>query len=291
MKLEKIVTSTNEKFKLQFLAMERSLRATGCDLPIWVIPFDQTRFDLPSNSIWWDLPELRHFLAENRATPLTPRYYCLTISNYQFVDADVIFLRNPAIVLADQEGFVASCGHWSNPAHCYTADSLRILKRITTRWPARVFNAGQFACDQALYTVEKLKQTCLDPLYANTCFNFDQCGTVLLANLSQVRISNLTLPPVNMESTWAGSYEDDNFEKYWTEESRKPYLLHWAGVHWPVPVDRLFTDFLTPNERQIWAAQAEQKFRKRRSLMNRLRKVRDASRNFLREIGEIRSPW
>jgi hypothetical protein len=291
MKLEKIITSTNEKFKLPFLAMERSLRATGCDLPLWVIPYDETRFDLPPNAIWWDIPEVRRFLVENRATPLTPRYQCLTLSNYQFVDADIIFLRNPARVLADHDGFIASCGHWSNPAHTYTADSLKVLKKITSGWPARVFNAGQFACDQALYSIEELKEKCADPRYAHTCFNFDQCGTVLLVNLSPVKISNLTLPPVSMESTWAGSYEDENFEEYWTDESRKPYLLHWAGVHWPVPVDRLFNDFLTPDERKIWAAQVEQKYQKRHSLMNRLRRIRDASRNFLKEVGEIRSPW
>jgi hypothetical protein len=291
MKLEKIITSTNVKFKLPFLAMERSLRATGCDLPIWVIPYDHTRFDLPPNAIWWDLPEMRRFLSDNRATPLTPRYFCLTLSNYHFVDADIIFLRNPAQVLADHDGFIASCGHWSNPAHTFTAESLKVLKKITSGWPARVFNAGQFACDQALYSIEELKEKCADPRYAHTCFNFDQCGTVLLVNLSQVKISNLTLPPVSMESTWAGSYEDENFEEYWTDESRKPYLLHWAGVHWPVPVDRLFNDFLTPNEREIWAAQVEQKYQKRHSLMNRLRRIRGASRNFLKEVGEIRSPW
>jgi hypothetical protein len=284
MKLEKIVTSTNEKFKLRFLAMERSLRATGCDLPLWVIPYDQTRFDLPPNAIWWDVPEVRRFLSDKRATRMTQRYQCLTISNYQFVDADVIFLRNPTSVLADHDGFIASCTHWSNPAHTVTADSLKILKKISSCWPARVFNAGQFACDQALYSIEELKQQCLDPLHANTCFNFDQCGTVLLVNLSQVKISNLTLPPVSMESTWAGSYEDDNFEEYWIDESRMPYLLHWAGIYWPVPVDRLLENFLTPDERQVLAAQAEERMRRAYSLRNRLRKVRTASRAFLEEI-------
>jgi hypothetical protein len=281
MKLEKIITSVNAKFKLRFLAMERSLRATGCDLPIWVIPYDETRFDLPPNAIWWDLPELRRFLSDNRAMPLTPRYYCFTLSNYQFVDADIIFLRNPAAVLADQDGFIASCGHWSNPAHTYTADSLKVLKKISSCWPSRVFNAGQFACDRALYTVEELKQTCLDPRYANTCFNFDQCGTVLLVNLSRVKITNLTLPPVNMESTWAGSYEEDNFEELWVDESRKPYLLHWAGIYWPVAADRLLANFLTADEQQILAADAELRLRKRRSLKSRYRKLKLASRAFL----------
>jgi hypothetical protein len=284
MKLEKIVTSTNEKFKLRFLAMERSLRAAGCDLPLWVIPYDQSRFDLPPNAIWWEVPEVRGFLSENGGTRMTQRYQCFTIANYQFVDADVIFLRNPASVLADQDGFIASCTHWSSPAHTFTAESLKILKRISSCWPARVFNAGQFACDRALYSIEELKQKCLDPLHADTCLHFDQCGTVLLANLANVRISNLTLPPVSMESTWAGSYEDDNFEEYWTDESRKPYLLHWAGVYWPVAVDRLLENFLTQDERQVLQAEAEERMRRAYSFRNRLRKVRSASRAFLEQI-------
>ena len=38
--------------RLDFIAMERSLRATGCDVPIKIIPFDSSRFELPENSSW-----------------------------------------------------------------------------------------------------------------------------------------------------------------------------------------------------------------------------------------------
>src|SRR5437764_440818 len=57
MKLERIITLANRKFRVRFAAMERSLRAVGCALPISVIPYDNERFDLPKNSEWWECPE------------------------------------------------------------------------------------------------------------------------------------------------------------------------------------------------------------------------------------------
>ena len=291
MNLEKIITLANQQVQLRFLALERSLRATGCDLPLWVIPYDDSRFDLPANATWWELPEVRKLLTDARAHPMMAKYQCFTTGNYQFVDSDVIFLRNPAAVLADHDCFITSCGHWGRPEHTYTAESLRILRKISSCWQTRVFNAGQFACDRALYSFEEIQNKCHDPRYINTCLKFpfhDQPGTVLLANLSGVRIYNLTLPPVSMESTWAGSYEDESFEDYWTDEARKPYLLHWAGCSWPLPVDRLFTDFLSKDERQLWAKQVAEKLsqqhRRRRSWRTRLRKLTNASRAFLTEI-------
>jgi hypothetical protein len=47
MKIEKIITLANNKVRLRFLAMERSLRATGCQLPLLVIPYDDKLFELP----------------------------------------------------------------------------------------------------------------------------------------------------------------------------------------------------------------------------------------------------
>ena len=150
MKLEKIITLANRKVRLQFSAMERSLRATGCDLPLWVIPYDDQRFDLPANAIWWELPEVRSLLTEYRAHRMTAKYQCFTTGNYQYVDSDVVFLRNPEAVLAQQVGFITSCGHWGNPGHTYTEASLKVLKHKSTCWQTLVFNAGQFACDQVL---------------------------------------------------------------------------------------------------------------------------------------------
>jgi hypothetical protein len=40
MKIDKIISMANQKVRLRFLALERSLRASGCQLPILVIPYD-----------------------------------------------------------------------------------------------------------------------------------------------------------------------------------------------------------------------------------------------------------
>ena len=288
MKLEKIITLANENVRLRFLAMERSLRATGSNLPLWVIPYGDTRFDLPAKAIWWEMPEITGLLAANRSHPMMAKYQCFTTGNYQYVDSDVIFLRDPETVLAGHDGFITSCGHWSNPAHTYTETSLAVLKRISTCWQTRVFNAGQFACDRVLYSFEGLRSRCCDPQYIDTCLNFrfhDQPGTVLLANLSGVSIYNLTLPPVRMESTWAGSYRDENYSAYWKDELRKPYLLHWAGCSLAdLPINRLLTDYLTKEERRLLDEEIAQKrnqiARDQRSAKNRLRSLARGFRAF-----------
>jgi hypothetical protein len=292
MKLEKIITLANRKVMLQFSAMERSLRATGCNLPLWVIPYDDQRFELPANAIWWELPQVRSLLTEYRAHPMCAKYQCFTTDNYQYVDSDIVFLRNPEKVLAQQEGFITSCGHWGNPGHTYTEDSLKVLKQKSTCWQTLVFNAGQFACDPALYRWEELNERCRDPKYVDTCLKFpfhDQPGTVLLVNLSGTPIHNLTLPPVSMESTWAGSYPDEHYEAYWKDESRKPYLIHWAGVTLAdLPINELVTNFLTESERSLWNKEIQQKRlqqdRKRRSFSGQLRKLTNAARVFLAEL-------
>jgi hypothetical protein len=294
MELEKIITLANEKVKLPFLALERSLRATGCDLPLWVMPYDNTRFDLPPNASWWEVPEVRQLLSEHHSHPMMAKYQCLTIANYQYVDTDVIFLRNPAGVLAGHEGFITSDTHWGNPHHTFTTESLKILRRISSCWQTRVFSAGQFACDRALYSFAELQDKCLDPLYKNTCLTFpyhDQPGLVLLVNLSGVPILNLTLPPVSLESTWAGSYQEADYEHLWTDESRKPYLLHWSGCALAdLPVNQLIANYLTKAERISWQKEIEDRrlqiARNRRSFKGRLRRLANASKAFLAEMSK-----
>src|SRR5690606_27482051 len=128
-----------------FLAMERSLRATGCRLPLRVIPYNDGRFDLPANAEWWLDPEIEAWLRSWNAHPMMRKYHCLTIPNFHFVDADLIFLRNPAEVLEPLEGFVTSCGHWKNPTESLTAESRVFFVKVSTNWQTRVFNAGQWA--------------------------------------------------------------------------------------------------------------------------------------------------
>jgi hypothetical protein len=292
MKLEKVITLANEPVRLRFLAMERSLRATGCDLPLWVIPYDERRFELPANAIWWTTG-IRDWLRLEGAHPMMQKYQCLSTASYQYVDSDVIFLKDPAKALAREEGFITSCGHWHNPGETMNSHSLPFLKAKSTCWQRNVFNAGQFACDRALYTDEELKRTCHDPRYVETCLRFpyhDQPGVVLLANLSGAPIRNLTLPPTCMESTWAGDYATENYEEHWRNETRKPYLIHWAGCDmWePRAIDRLFTQYLNETELRAWneevAASTRRAIQARHSVRQRLRNVVNGLKAFAREV-------
>jgi hypothetical protein len=262
MKIDKIISMANQKVRLRFLAMERSLRATGCQLPLWVIPYDENLFELPEGSTWWEIPEITDWLKAEQSLPVMRKYQCLTVGNYQFVDADVCFLRNPKIVLEPHSGFITSCGHWRNPAGTCTVASQRLISRKSTLWQRDVFNSGQFACDRALFTIESLKATAMQPDFLETCLRFpfhEQPGLDLLVIESGVGIANLTLPPVRMESTWAGDYPAE-YEHYWRDPQRQPYLIHWAGTAMDVlrPINQIFYDFLTPQEKAEWNEQVRQ---------------------------------
>ena len=71
MKIDKIISMANQNVKLRFLAMERSLRATGCKLPLLVIPYDNNLFELPAGSTWWEVPEITfHIFGEPKSADL-----------------------------------------------------------------------------------------------------------------------------------------------------------------------------------------------------------------------------
>jgi hypothetical protein len=291
-RLEKIVTLANEKVRLRFLAMERSLRAVGCDLPIWVIPYDGNLFDLPKGAEWWEMPEITEWLRGWKAHPTMRKYQCLTTSRYQFVDADLVFLRDPAKVLEEVEGFVTSCGHWHNPMETVTPESMAFLQKRSTTWQKGIFNTGQWACDRQLFTLSELKERAEESSFRTSCLLFpfhEQPGVNMLVNSTDVPISNLTLQPYNMQSTWAGAY-DGPYQCYWRTERETPYLIHWAGVPMEKPRDihELFYKFLTPTERLEWDEQskvsAKIKRKGERSLRSRLRGVRRASKSFWKEL-------
>lgn len=261
MTLDCIVTLANEPVRLRFTAMERSLRAVGCDLPLRVIPYDARRFALPPRATWWEEPALFAWLAAQRTHPTMRKYACLMIARYHFVDSDVVFLRDPAQVLRSREGFITSCGHWRDPTHTVTDESRLWFEERWADWPARVFNTGQFACDRILYPLPALISAAEAPGFAATCLRLpfhEQPGVNLLVNASGVTVHNLTRPPEPMQSTWAGDYGDDaNYRRTWTNEAATPYLIHWAGcpIHMPRPIDELYLDFLTAAERAEWTEQ------------------------------------
>jgi hypothetical protein len=255
MQLEKIVSLANKKSSIQFLAMEKSLRETGCNLPIWVIPYDNNKFELPHNSFWWEMPEIINWIDKNKIWPALKKIQCLTTTNYQYVDSDVIFFNDPYLVLKPYMGFVTSCTHWNNPNHTFTEETLIFYKNKTTTWQRLIFNSGQWACDRKLYEIKELLYFCenfyTDTLFKKTNLYKDQAGINLLVNYKNVPIINLTLPPINMESTWAGDYlEDYSFDKF--ELNEKPYIIHWAGT--PIKhskfINKYFFKFLSEEQKK-----------------------------------------
>ncbi|MBB5030967.1 hypothetical protein [Prosthecobacter vanneervenii] len=293
MKLEFIATLASPEVRLRFLAMERSLRAVGCDLPLRVIPYHEGRFDLPRNAEWWEDAKLCDWLMQWKAHPTMRKYQCLLEKNFQFVDSDVIFLRNPNEVLAACEGFITSCGHWKYPNETLTAESESLVSQKSTNWQLSIFNTGQWACDRRLYSFEQLRERCEAEGFRNTCLTFphhEQPGINLLVNTSDVVINNVTLPPLRMESTWAGDYIDAHFERFWVDNQRKPYLIHWAGCDMSKarPIDRLMEDFLLSDELDAWRQEIRSRSEKtkaiERSLRGRLRRWKRAVMAGAREL-------
>src|SRR5690242_9855033 len=146
MRIDQIVTIASKSVRLQFLAMERSLRATGCDLPLLVIPYNDDKFELPKNSQWWDVAEIREWLRRENALGLKIKYEALTKGNFVYTDTDICFLQNPVDVLAPHSGFVVADTEWNKPRFTYTEESAAILSRRSSVWIKRIFNAGFFAC-------------------------------------------------------------------------------------------------------------------------------------------------
>ena len=259
MQLTQIITLANRNTRLQFVAMERSLRATGCTLPLQVIPYDEALFELPAGSSWWTVPEIIQWLTAEQAHPMMRKYQCFTIEDYHYVDGDICFLQNPEEALAPHSGFVVCCTDWCKPQFTYTPESRKLLAQQSSTFYKTMFNAGQFACDRRLYTAEALQAQAAEPAFVETCLRctmHDQPGMNLLVSVADAEVTNLTLPPYCLESSWAGDYPGD-YEPLWQDPKRKPYLIHWAGptLEWPLPINQIFYDFLTRAEKEEWDEQ------------------------------------
>ena len=260
MHLDRIFTLANGTVRLQFVAMERSLRATGCRLPLSVIPYDGDLFDLPPNASWHEDAALFGWLEEERCHPTMRKYACLLASNYHFLDTDIVVLRNPEEVVAPHAGLVTSCTEWAKPEWTYTPSSAAFFAARGSTWMRDVFSTGQFAIDRALYSPETLRSTATAPDFAEACIRFpyhEQPGFNQLVLATDIPRTNLTLPPHDMQSTWAGDYPGA-YEHLWTDPARKPYLIHWAGprtLDVDRPINEIFYSYLTAAERAEWDTQ------------------------------------
>jgi len=257
MKLESIVTLANRNSRLMFLAMLRSLRATGNQLPVAVIPYDESRFDLPPGAEWVEHPPFYSWVKARCAHPMMRKYLALTFRNHHYLDTDALFLKDPAKVLAPHSGFVVCCTEWNKPKWTVTRETESRFRQRWSTWQKEIFCAGQFACDRQLYDAEGLMRFAEQPENRGACLEFslhDQPGTNLMVLSTDVPRTNLTLPPHGMASSWAGDYDDAGAV---TRGTNSPYLLHYAGglLDQDHATNELFLNFLSKDERTEWDEQ------------------------------------
>lgn len=256
--INKIITLANEKVRLQFEVMIRSLRSVGCDLPVWVIPYDrQTNFLLPQGCQWWTDDTLYKWTGRHGLSGNHRQFQTLTTSNFQYADVDIVFLSDPREVVKPYSGVVTADTEWSKPLNVAVEHSQRLYAQESSTWMLQRFNAGQFALDEKLYDRDELinmaesstcSPTCID------CKTHAQPGVNLLVYQKGVSTTNLTLPPHSMQSTWAGDYPCE-YEQVW-QRCGYPCLIHYAGESIPyrdLPINQLFKSFLSSREKKEWS--------------------------------------
>lgn len=93
---------------------------------------------------------------------------------------------------------------------------------LTSRVVGKAYNK-LFGIRNQNSSTDDMRSTCLD-------FKFnDQPGVNLLVLTSGIPVTNLTLIPPFLESSWAGDYPSYP-HNYWDSAEKMPYLLHWAGL-------------------------------------------------------------
>ncbi|QDV66366.1 hypothetical protein Poly24_00500 [Rosistilla carotiformis] len=264
MVIDKIITLANERVRLQLNVLIRSLRNVGCDLPVWVIPYDdRTTFQLPEGCQWWANEELYQWIGRHGLSGNHRQFQTLTTSNFQYADVDIVFLADPRGVLESHTGLVTADTEWSKPFNVAVEHSKALYAKESSTWMLQRFNAGQFALDRKLYESTELIETAESENCAATCIGSKQHaqpGVNLLVHQKGVKTTNLTLAPHNLQSTWAGDYPGE-YDSIWGRRGQ-PYLIHYAGESIPyrdLPINRLFKEYLSSSERVEWEVQCEDK--------------------------------
>jgi hypothetical protein len=255
MKLEQIISLANVKVRLQFLAMERSLRSTGCDLPLLVIPFDETRFPLPGNAQWIEDEALFEIIRNTGAVSVSRKYLALTLPNCAYFDADIIHLRDPRAWLAPlpEDVFVVADTEWNKARWTFTPETRELYGSKTTLWLLDNFNSGFFAHGTPAAKIEQIKSLLTEPQYWNLTqgkgpTKGEQEGANLLIHQNGREVHNLCLPPYRMESTMACDYPED--VELILRRPNAPAFIHYAGHgrNIDAPIARLIFDHLSSAE-------------------------------------------
>jgi hypothetical protein len=279
MKIDKIITMASPAVRLEFLVMERTLRATGCDLPLWVIPYKDEPFDLPPNASWLVDEELFATIARLRSARPCRKFLALTQSNAAFFDADIVHLRDLRSELDPLPGgvFAVADTEWNKARWTFSAATRREYQRKSSLWLLDNFNSGFFAFEEPILTQERILEFIADPQWGRSTREEsvtagEQAGINFLIHTSERPVLNLCLPPRRMESTMAVDYTE-SLEATLAEEYREdyqdlvsgpngPFFLHFAGgMHFTKSrIAEIFGKALTERERGVWLEQRERRW-------------------------------
>jgi hypothetical protein len=270
MKIARIISMANAKVRLQFLAMARSLRATGCDLPLFVIPYDDSRFPLPENAQWIEDEGLFAVIRESAALPITRKYLALTQTNSAYFDSDIIHLRDPRKWLepVSEDAFAVADTEWLKARWTFTPETRELYQSKSTLWLLDNFNSGFFAHAAPMVEMAQIEEFFVaheGMVRGQTPTRSEQEGANFLVHQSGRRVVNLCLPPQRMESTMACDYAG-NFEAV-MRGPNAPAFMHYAGPgrNLDAAPARLISEHLTESEN----AEMRAEFERRKQWANR----------------------
>ena len=268
MRVDKIIALADKSAELQIRVLVRSLRNVGCELPVWVIPFRERDFELPSTCCWIEDSKILRFLRQNAAHPLYNKYSALLQSNCAYFDTDIILLREPRkwLEAAPSDAFAVADTEWAKNKWTFSPESRRFLSTLSSRWPLFTFNSGFFAFEESLYEEPELMREIQSPELRSTCLErkvspVDQPAINWLVLRKQRNIFNFNLPPQSMESTMAGDYDESSDLGAVVSGPSAPAFLHFAGPLFQNGhcLTQLFTSYLTVGERREWDASMKRK--------------------------------
>lgn len=279
MKIERIITMASPAVRLEFLVMERSLRATGCDLPLHVIPYTDEPFDLPPNASWLVDEELFAGIARHRSARPCRKFLALTQTNAAFFDADILHLRDFRTELEGlgPDTFVVADTEWNKARWTFSAATRRIYQRKSSVWLLDNFNSGFFAFGNPILARAQILAFIADPEWGRSTREEsvtagEQAGINWLIHRSGRPVVNLCLPPRRMESTMAVDYtellEATLAEEYHEDYqsllagANRPFFLHFAGgMHFTKSrIAELFLKALTAEERGPFLEERERRW-------------------------------
>ena len=268
-RVDKIITLADKSAELQIRVFVRSLRNVGCELPVWVIPFWERDFELPSTCRWIEDSKVLRFLRQNAAAPALQQVFRsfakqlrLLRHRYHFAFENRANGLRPRhrtpLRVADTE--------WAKNRPTSYPESRRFLVTLSPRWPLFTFNSGFFAFEEPLYEVPELMTDIQSPELKEEPSDrkvspVDQPAINWLVLRKQRNIFNFNLPPQSMESTMAVDYDESSGLAAVVSGISAPAFLHYAGPLFEQGhfLTQLFTSYLTVAERREWDANIKRK--------------------------------